>query len=75
MRGMKEQFLGLVSTVQQEITASVDEYFASVSDDMDLVRRESVARESEENPGFRNLVAESLRSSWGELEQIQQAAL
>lgn len=53
------------------ISASVEQYFRAVAGDFDLLRSDSVVRESEQNPEFRHVVGERLSHSWDELRNLQ----
>jgi hypothetical protein len=68
MRDFQAAFWRDVETAQADIAESVARYLTAVRADIDLVREESVARESERDPGFSESVAERVREGWEVLE-------
>lgn len=73
MKSSKAAFWRDVEASQEAIIASIDDYFVAVAQDFDLVREESVARESEQDPRFRDVVAESVREGWQIIEEAKEA--
>lgn len=71
MRDFKAAFWRDVDACQAEIAATIQAYFIDVGEDLDLVREENVARESEQDPEFRELVAETVREGWEALEAMR----
>lgn len=63
MASTRTQFGAEVLVAKANVTAAAAAFFEGIKTDFDLLRQESVVRESERNPEFRNEVARELQGA------------
>lgn len=73
MKASKEVFESITDDLQSEWVNAQNDYLKLVEDILDLVRSEKAVRESEQDPGFRDRVDDTIRRDNDDIRRIQDA--
>ncbi|CAG9972550.1 unnamed protein product [Clonostachys byssicola] len=73
MKASKELFERITDDLQSEWVNAQNDYLKLVEDILDLVRSEKAIRESEQDPGFRDRVDDTIRRGNDDIRRIQDA--
>ncbi|KAK7225431.1 hypothetical protein V2G26_013434 [Clonostachys chloroleuca] len=73
MKASKEVFESITDDLQNEWINAQNDYLKLVEDILDLVRSEKAVRESEQDPGFRDRVDDTIRRGNDDIRRIQDA--
>lgn len=73
MKDFRELFKLRTSEHQESVTNAISRYLETVQQNFELVRSENAIRESEQDPGFRDRVAEAVQAGWETSEVFRDA--